>query len=493
MKGLWKFFFGGLIGAMFGFLVSPKRGQRVRDALMSKDRYTSEVTTEVVAPIGLAAPPAPFEPAVVSVPERPAEPYATGAQGVAEASREGAAAAAIYQPEPELAPEPEPEPEPELEPELAPGPELAPEPETEPEPAPEPIAEVEPVEAEMESAAWIAPTLVAASPVEAEVEAEPVSAEAPIGVFEEAAATVWETPSVEEVVAPEYPAVGEASVDEGLAAPEEGPSVVVAPEILEEPILGPGWTQAAPELPSQYVEESVEEVAAGVDGSADLKSRIEETRRRIQRELDHPFGGDDRDQALLEHEETEIAPSPFDVPSEVFASEAGLTPPELTSVVKEGTFSPSVPHFEPELESPYEEPTFPVQMTPWEEQSLSGEPESIPAAAFDVPAMSEAAEVLGPRWLRRPRSASRPPSASPPLRGISPPQPSKSPRSSSRPQRPPRRKHLRPRSPWRVHGSSRCLDPLPSRLRRVNPSQRRWTASSATRWRTRRLVPRSGP
>ena len=53
MKGLGKALVGGLVGAIFGFLISPKRAQQVRDALFGS---SSGVSLE--QPVRVAIPPA---------------------------------------------------------------------------------------------------------------------------------------------------------------------------------------------------------------------------------------------------------------------------------------------------------------------------------------------------------------------------------------------------------------------------------------------------
>ena len=53
MKGLGKMFVGGLLGAIFGFLISPKRAQKVRDAL-----FGGRSGVGLEPPVRVAIPPA---------------------------------------------------------------------------------------------------------------------------------------------------------------------------------------------------------------------------------------------------------------------------------------------------------------------------------------------------------------------------------------------------------------------------------------------------
>lgn len=193
MKGLGKFLFGGLLGAAFGYLVSPTTGaQRLRDILLGRDGV------HAIAPAPPAATPS-LHAAVV--------PVATFPPSV--------------DPEPEPEPAVEPEPEPALEPEGVAEPVAEPEPEPEiiAEPEPEPIAEPEP-----------------------ELEPEPI------------------------------------------AEPEPEPIAEPEPEIIAE--LEP---ELAAEAPAAQAEEEAQPAKEIVAVPLDLKARIEETRRRIQRELEHPF------------------------------------------------------------------------------------------------------------------------------------------------------------------------------------------------------------
>ena len=168
--------------------------------------------------------------------------------------------------------EPEPEPAALAEPE----PESRPEPESALEPAPEPVAVPDP---------WTI--------MESAVEPEPVAA--PDGIIGVAA-----------MFDPSIPDMGSAF------------DVVVSPEVLDEPLPGAGWESSLAPLADEDVEElfpipaepeivdfeTVPAVEAPVNGGPaeaaaasasistdDLRARIEETRRRIRRELDEPFLG----------------------------------------------------------------------------------------------------------------------------------------------------------------------------------------------------------
>src|SRR5665811_1622282 len=60
MRGLGKFLFGGLLGAIFGFLVSPKRAQHVRDALFGEHHAADDGSRRITA--------APYETTMVEHP-----------------------------------------------------------------------------------------------------------------------------------------------------------------------------------------------------------------------------------------------------------------------------------------------------------------------------------------------------------------------------------------------------------------------------------------
>jgi hypothetical protein len=186
-----------------------------------------------------------------------------------------------------VADEPEPIvealPEPELAVEAAPAPE--------PEPQPEAVAEPESV-------------------AEVEPELEPVVEFVPL---------VEPEPEPESM--PELGIIGLAAMFEP-SLPDLGPAfdVVATPELLEEPLPGAGWESSLAPLAEEDVEElfpipAEEEIvdfdkvpaieAPPLNGGAapaattapsisadDLKARIEETRRRIRRELDEPFLGE---------------------------------------------------------------------------------------------------------------------------------------------------------------------------------------------------------
>jgi hypothetical protein len=237
MGGAIRFLLGGALGAALGFLISQKKSQKVRRSV------------QPVAP-------------------------------------------RVERPEPaERAPEPELEP-------AAP---LAAEPASEPEPAPP----------------------LAPEPVYVAVDVPVV--EAPAGEAPAVEVPVLEPPTLEEVLPPEEPSEPEPPFAE---APES--DVVLTPELLEEPLPGAGWEPSSaivgeeeafeeilPVVPDELLPYPVAEVERPqIDGEPvwpvvtedelrvgpvvmeaspadDLKARIEETRRRIRRELEHPFVSED--------------------------------------------------------------------------------------------------------------------------------------------------------------------------------------------------------
>jgi hypothetical protein len=167
------------------------------------------------------------------------------------------------------------------------------------------------------------PTMVAESEIaEAELvvseAAEPQAAASEEAEFPSAAPEEAEFEAAEPEAA--EPVIGEAMmVEPDLGEIDYGLEVVVAPELLEEPIPGTGWQSSleplgeedveepfvipvekeavAPERPGTFGQQpsngskAVADAAAGVSPD-DLRARIEETRRRIRMELDQPFFSD---------------------------------------------------------------------------------------------------------------------------------------------------------------------------------------------------------
>ncbi|GAB4249630.1 MAG: hypothetical protein Kow00122_07120 [Thermoleophilia bacterium] len=345
MRGLGKFLFGGLLGAIFGFLVSPKRAQRVRDALLGKDLpLESRVGLEPVSAPQIGGPgeaeprfPAGVgeSPAAVTPPggESPspvaAAPPVTAAPPVAGPLAPAPPAASPVEPvmaepervsfEPEERVSFEPEAVREYEPAFPFAPAIPAAYEAEPEPAP------------ADEPPYRAP---AAEPAPAEpLAAEPAAAAEPAPAEPLAAEPLAAEPAAAEPLAAEplpTPATGEDASE---------PLVAVVPEILDEPIAPPAWSAPPVEIEEVLREEgtplrevervmSEEPAAEAPTGTepliraeplistepptgteaptgtepptgtavtpplapADLKARIEETRRRIQRELEHPFG-----------------------------------------------------------------------------------------------------------------------------------------------------------------------------------------------------------
>src|SRR5680860_318649 len=74
MGGYGKFFFGGLLGALFGFLVSPKRAQNVREALLGGARQQmGQASTRLLEPPTPQPEPFDWGEAVPTIVEPPAE------------------------------------------------------------------------------------------------------------------------------------------------------------------------------------------------------------------------------------------------------------------------------------------------------------------------------------------------------------------------------------------------------------------------------------
>lgn len=201
MKGFGKFLFGGLLGAAIGYLASPKRAQRVRDALLGKDGVRGLAPPPQAATPSLYAPPVAEEafPPPVSV---EAEPIVAEAPVFVE---------------------------------------------------PEPVVELEPI-AEPEIIAQLAAEPEAALGAETEPEPELIA----------------EAPLVSEVAL-----VAEPEVAAESGEPYE--RVHQVPMMEEE------------SLPAAQVEEEIQPAEEIAVAPLDLRARIEETRRRIQQELERPF------------------------------------------------------------------------------------------------------------------------------------------------------------------------------------------------------------
>jgi hypothetical protein len=335
MGGIVKFLAGGFVGAVVGFLISPKRAQKVREALFSADSRealpglspgtpaitaveeampppAAETSQADFPPVSEASAPEPSAPAggpglevdrppLPPVPPAPPEPP-IGAplwrdSALGEVAEAGAITAEPGTPEPEPAayeaepsveaPEPEPaseEPEPQVH---EPAPEVY-------EPAPEvdePAHEVDesavevhgrdetqaPVAASDESTAE-PETAAAEAPAAADEEQEPSVAAQPEGMIEKPG------PAEQVAAADEETASVVAEAGEAGIAWEAAPEIETVVEDFQEVEQAPTHEEAhigqpapdTPELPA-------------VHAPTDLKARIEETRRRIQRELDRPF------------------------------------------------------------------------------------------------------------------------------------------------------------------------------------------------------------
>ncbi len=403
MKGLGKFLFGGVLGALFGFLVSPKRAQRVRDALLTREEAREAASTAAVgalpestAAAAAVAPPqlVPVEPSPQAFSPAPPPVEASPAAFVPEPAERGwvAESAPVVEEPPaveepqvveeppavELAPLPTPlavpEPEPEPEPEFAPAPE--PEPVLELEPQPQP-----PIE-------W--PTAPEPAP-----EAESAMGETATPSVEVAPARLVEPT----VAIPDFEPVVEA---EPVLAIEPEPEAVTPFEVAS------GYESA----PEADVEDQLlpREETIRVPTPSDLKARIEETRRRIQEELEHPFAGEGdtapRPSRTFLQEESWGAPAgepeaPYDA-----AASASFAPPPLFAPVKPvepvdtvSSLEVPPPAFPPlpeevHVPSPFEtEPVGPKTLPPLD-IVMPSEPEPAPAPApfqalpFQTPAFA---------------------------------------------------------------------------------------------------------
>ena len=196
--------------------------------------------------------------------------------------------------------------------------------------AAEPIAEEAPVaEPVMETLAAEAPAkepLVAEEPTEdAPVEEAPVAeaaaAEAPVAEASAVDESIAETPTAEEPAAPEW-SYFKMDAEAVRPAPELEPEPEPEPDLALEPFMVVPLYEVKETIPVEPVTATVpvdeapatEETAAPAQAAAeaalgeDLKSRIEETRRRIREELEKPFAAVDEPEAPAP---AAAAPSPF--------------------------------------------------------------------------------------------------------------------------------------------------------------------------------------
>ncbi len=293
MWGLGKFLFGGLLGAIFGFLVSPKQAQRVRDALLGQSAAVGPVTSRA-----LRSP----EAVVVEV-----VPEIIGVSDVADLTLhygdyevetfEGAA----VEDEP-VAGEVDVEIDEsglesaEAEPSIDPG-ALAPASSHDAWSSPV-LPETETQEQAHLTTGWVL------EPLEFEPDMDVPEFE-PIVIEREPERTPAEpepepTPAEPESEPPAAEPEPEPTPAEPEPTPAEPESAVAEPELTAievEPIESeePAAAEviAESEAPASVIE-TVIEVQADPSPAvlSDLRTRIEETRRRIQRELDQPFALD---------------------------------------------------------------------------------------------------------------------------------------------------------------------------------------------------------
>jgi hypothetical protein len=348
MSGVRKFLVGGLVGALVGLAVVPKRRKARKAQRVGADPVSSS------APVG-----------TVEADSLTAEPETWPSESV---------------PEPEAVPELDAEtPAPAFEPTTAPAPAPSDE-----------FAWAEPEEApyvEYEPPAPSGPDLVDATPVFVAGGAALLAGGAEALIEE---APVDEAP-VEEVVAPEEaPAsVEEPAVEWRTPEPVADDAVGgedVAESDIESPVTGEGWAATETEQLETVVEPEYEivevepETIVEVDaptaaGIADLKARIEETRRRIQQELDQPFAVDEED--LVEEEEPAEAPS-----GAIEALEPTAPPPVADVEVAEAVERPA--------QEPADEPAFFAESVETFEESS----EIFVATETAAPAFEPAAEAV---------------------------------------------------------------------------------------------------
>lgn len=287
MKGFGKFFVGGLLGAIFGFLISPKRAQKVRDALLGRSPGVSlEQPVRVAIPPAFRATPAYLD-TDASSPPLPAVPPASFV-----VVEEGS--------------------EPELEPETD---DLA-------------------ATAESES------TLTSLAPAESPT-AEPglpaletTSSFTPGRTMEANVLAALVGPSLTLVP----PAAEEPADEEPILVEEKAAEVEPepAPEVLEEATVGTGWSDSEADIlgAESVIEEIEPEGEVGTleavepeapptprADPADLRARIEDTRERIRRELELSFAARSQQEAPSE---PEPAPGPIAEGGEPKAAPSGV-------------------------------------------------------------------------------------------------------------------------------------------------------------------------
>jgi hypothetical protein len=369
MWGLGKFLVGGLLGAIFGFLVSPKQAQRVRDALLGQSAAVGPVTSRA-----LRSP----EAVVVEV-----EPESIGVSDVADLTLhygdyevetfEGAA----VEDEP-VAGEVDVEfdesglESAEAEPSIDPG-ALAPASSHDAWSSPV-IPETESQEQTHLTTGWVLEPLEFEpdmdvpefEPIVTKPEPEPTQAEPepePTPAEPEPEPTPAEPESEPPAAEPEpEPEPAEPEPEPTPAEPESAVAAAELTAIEVEPIESeePAAAEmiAESEAPASVIETVVEIQA---DPSpvvlSDLRTRIEETRRRIQRELDQPFALDtevpveEHAPTFTEHEpdetEAEVAtPVEYGGYAESTADEAeevGESAAEVEAPAVGGRSAPAVP------------------------------------------------------------------------------------------------------------------------------------------------------
>jgi hypothetical protein len=314
MRGLSRFLLGSALGAALGIVIAQRR-RRKREK---------------------ASPRAYWEAAGVG----------------AGASQTDQAVTVVDEPEPVVVIQPEPifEPESVMEPQA--------EDITEPEPEPEPEPDIELV------------PVVGAEP-ELEAEPEPVVEFVPL---------IEPEPKPEPELSPERGIIGLAAMFEPTL-PDLGPAfdVVSTPELLDEPLPGAGWESSLAPLAEEDVEElfpipAEEEIvdfdrvpeieapplngdAAAASGTPsisadDLKARIEETRRRIRRELDEPFLGEGDTTPAPEPAVQELSDQPDDANAAVPAVEPEVGSPEEMAASSDEALAPVAEVKEPAKSGP---------------------------------------------------------------------------------------------------------------------------------------------
>lgn len=267
VKSVGKFLVGGIIGAVVGILIAPKRGRMVGGALLRMTSATesilgrdsgpgrlsaptSQKSMPAVATLTEAAPAVPAAPVLSSTPPQTpaAETVETPTQLLresSEAAQQGAEAEVADLLEMPSGSVGSTESVPVVQPELAP----APVSEVVPEPTPE---------------LWSEPISSSAPEPSAELMAEPQPVPelepVPVLSFERELEPV---PAVPFAIEPEAPAASPVEIETDAS-----------PLVVEEFV---------PEVAAERIGEAVQTV------ETDLRARIEETRRRIQAELERPF------------------------------------------------------------------------------------------------------------------------------------------------------------------------------------------------------------